>query len=327
MNIRFIHVVIGVLAFNFSLIALTFGLSKHAEMQNPMQGSLIDVNGIDMHVVKSMPDGYEKSIDSRIDALVLIHGASTSALDFVDNLLPELSIRYPVVALDRPGHGYSERGDHSNMDDPSQQAKLILDTLAAMQISSPVLIGHSWAGSAVLAGLLTQHESVKPAGGVLIAGVTHPYEREDSTPTKMALAPYYGPIFRWQYLSPIGRLAVAPTVERFFAPDAVPENYIQETGLYLTLRPNAYLHNALDRSRLTDHLIDQSKGYGEITTPLLSIAATEDQVVPPSDHHVKLINEVDGAQAVEISGAGHSPHHTRTDEVLQAIETFLAGLD
>ena len=75
--------------------------------------------------------------------MVLFHGASTSALDFTVNLLPELSKRYRVVALDRPGHGHSEKGPRPDMDNPSQQAKLILDTLAEMEIESPVLIGYS----------------------------------------------------------------------------------------------------------------------------------------------------------------------------------------
>jgi len=326
MRIRARHVGIGVVVFNLGLIALTFGLSQQAQMQNPMIGTLISNDETNIHVIESQPVGYTPSDETAFDAIVLIHGSSTSALDFKTNLLPELSKHYPVVAIDRPGHGYSDRGSKPQMDNPGQQANVILEVLSAMEIESPVLIGHSWAGSLVLAALLLEHDKVKPAAGVLIAGVTHPYEREDSRPTKLALAPYFGPIFRWQYLTPIGRMAIEPTVERFFAPDQVPQNYIRDTGLYLSLRSDTYLYNAQDRSRLSDHLIEQSEQYSQIATPLLSIVASEDQVVPPADHHEKLIEALPEVEAMVVVGAGHSPHHTRTAKVVESIESFISEL-
>jgi pimeloyl-ACP methyl ester carboxylesterase len=121
-------------------------------------------------------------------------------------------------------------------------------------------------------------------------------------------------------------MAIAPTVERVLAPDEVPENYIRDTGLYLSLRPDTYRYNALDRSNLSDHMIAQSSRYSQINTPLLSIAASEDQVVPPDNHHDKLIDAVADIKAVMLAGAGHSPHHTRTLEVVTSIETFIEGL-
>lgn len=326
MKIRAKHVAIGAVTFNVGLVCLTFGLSKHAEIKNPMEGKLIGVGEASVHVIESMPVGYELAPDFTFDAVVLVHGASTSSLDFKNNLLPELSKRHRVLAFDRPGHGYSDRGSAPDMQNPMQQADMILDSLAAMEISRPVIIGHSWAGSVVLAALLSQREDVSPSAGVLIAGVSHPYEREDSTPTKLALTPVVGPVFRWQYLTPMGRLAMQSTVDRFFKPDSVPGNYINDTGLHLSLRPKPYLYNARDRSNLSGYLVSQSDQYPQITRPILSIAASEDHVVPPSDHHDKLILALSDSSSVVIQGAGHSPHHTRTDEVVIAIETFIDDL-
>lgn len=77
---------------------------------------------------------------------LLLHGASTSLLDFHASLVPPLAQRHRVVAIDRPGHGYSERpasgailpgagrihdaaADRSRADwpDPAEQARLLLD--------------------------------------------------------------------------------------------------------------------------------------------------------------------------------------------------------
>lgn len=326
MKVRAKHIGVGVLVFNVGLVILTLVFSLQAEIQNPMQGELVDIGGANIHVIDATPNRDKALEEAGFDALVLIHGASTSALDFTGNLLPGLSDQYRVVAIDRPGHGYSDRGSRANMHKASQQANVILDTLAQMQIRNPVMIGHSWAGSLVLAALIAEHESVKPVAGVLIAAETHPYVEENSLPTQLALMPYYGPVFRWQYLSPIGRMAIAPTVEKFFAPDDVPENYIKDTGLYLSLRPTVYLYNSLDRSWQGENLIEQSKMYPNIKAPILSIFSSEDHVVPSTDHHKKLKKVLPDIKSVEIVGAGHSPHHTRTNEIIYAIKEFLGGL-
>lgn len=321
------NVIFGVIVFNVAMVLLTLGMSYQAEKNHPREGVLVDVGDAMMHAILSSTETSPASNDTPYDALVLIHGASTSSLDFTNNLFPELSKRHLTIAIDRPGHGYSERSSREDMDIPASQAELILDTLSELQVKNPILIGHSWAGSVALAALLIDHESVVPAGAVVIAGVTHPYERQDSTPTRLALAPVGGTVFRWQYLSPIGRFAIAPTVERAFDPDPVPENYIDETGLHLSLRPKQYLFNATDRSNLPRNIVDQAGLYGTIQTPVLSIAASEDKVVPPEDHHDKLIQDVADIEAVIIDGAGHSPHHTRLTEVVDSIEMFLKKLD
>jgi len=326
MGIRLRHAALGAVAFNVALVLLTAGLSLQAELQNPMEGRLFDVNGVGVHAIGSTRAAAASAEEGAYDALVLLHGASTSALDFKDNLLETLSEGARVVALDRPGHGYSERGSEPGMDHPGRQAEIVLAALAAMDITRPVIIGHSWAGSVVLAAMLAEHDAVDPVAGVLIAGVTHPYEREHSAPTRLALAPYTGLIFRWQYLAPIGRMALEPTVERVLAPDEVPDGYVESTGLYLSLRPETFYHNAKDRSALSGHLIEQAARYDDIDVPLLSIAATEDHVVPPADHHRRLLEDYPGTVPVEIAGAGHSPHHTRTGDVVDAIESFLEQL-
>lgn len=312
-------VVIAVLCINVALAAISFALNLHAGIQHPPKGIFVEREDITTHVITA-PSRRSDSLTN----VVLIHGANTSALDFDNNLLSSLSERYNVYAVDRPGHGYSERGPNQKMHDPKVQATSILDTLAQLDIHRPILIGHSWAGSVVLAALLTDH-AVEPLAGVLISGVTHPWDYEDSRVTSTALAPVRGLFFRYQYLPIVGRMAIPPTIERALAPDAVPANYIQDTGLYLSLRPT-YLYNALDRSNLSRHMINLAGQYDQIEKPILSIAGGGDTVVPPERHHEKLIGQLDTVEAVLIEGAGHAPHHTRPDEVVGAIYDFIDAL-
>jgi len=229
-------VLIAILCANVALAAISLGLNWLASHQHPPEGKFVDLGNITTHVIEAPLSRSDSSA-----AVVLIHGANTSALDFDNNLLPALSERYSVIAIDRPGHGYSERGQSENMHDPTVQAITILDTLASLGMDSPILIGHSWAGSVVMAALLADHD-VEPRAGILIAGVTHPWDYKDSQVTSTALAPVRGLFFRYQYLPIAGRLAIPSTVEQALAPDPVPANYIEDTGLYLSLRPT-YLYN------------------------------------------------------------------------------------
>jgi len=74
-------------------------------------------------------------------------------------------------------------------------------------------------------------------------------------------------------------------------------------------------------------LAEQSKHYFKIELPILSIFASEDHVVPATDHHDKLIEDIALIKPVEILGAGHVPHHTRMNEVISAIEEFVDELN
>ena len=84
-----------------------------------------------------------------------------------------LAARYRVIALDRPGHGYSERPADA-WPNPLAQAHIAHGLAQGLGLERPILVGHSWAGSLVLAYLLAYPGEA--AGAVLLAGGTHPWE-------------------------------------------------------------------------------------------------------------------------------------------------------
>lgn len=315
------RIFIVLLAYNLGLVIITVLLSVQATLTHPMSGRHVDVGMHKMHVI-----GPERPDAKDALTVVLVHGASTSALDFSTNLAPLLSKNWHVLSIDRPGHGYSDRGDTSTANLPAQQARMILDALHSLEIKNPVLVGHSWAGSVVMAALLDAHEHVHVKAGVLIAGATHPWEGGSAWHIELSARPFVGDVFSWQYISPMGRLSLESAVQDVFAPESVPPDYIDNTGLTLSLRPSVYKNNALDRIGLSDYLSTQSLQYPNITQPLLSIAASEDHVVPAWNHHDRLIQQVAHLSHFMIEGAGHAPHHTRPAQVSELIDTFLRTL-
>ena len=157
----------SILIFLLGLIAVlviaflyTVKSSKDIEQRIPAIGQFIEVDGLRLHYL-DQGQGFP---------IVLLHGASTSLLDFTTNLVPALSKHYRVLAFDRPGHGYSER-DNSQWPNPEKQAELIGKALSQLDIEKSIWVGHSWSGSVVLAALLNQAEQV--ATGVLLAGASH----------------------------------------------------------------------------------------------------------------------------------------------------------
>ena len=312
---------IALLLYNLSLVIITALLSFQATLDHPMIGQRVSSGEETLHVIESGSEATDNDL-----SVVLIHGASTSALDFSTNLLPLLSENWHVLAIDRPGHGYSDRGDAHLANQPAHQARAILDTLHELDIKNPVLVGHSWAGSVVMAALLMQHEQVDVKAGVLIAGATHPYEGGSAWHVELTAKPLIGDIFRWQYVAPIGRLSLESAVQVVFAPEKMPQNYIEDTGLTLSLRPSAYKSNSLDLTGLSAYLSVQAPLYPTISKPLLSIAASEDHVVPAWNHHDRLIKQVPQITPVMIEGAGHAPHQTRPELVSGLIDTFLRTL-
>lgn len=116
-------------------------------------------------------------------------------------------------------------------------------------------------------------------------------------------------------------------VEVTFEPNEVPENYIDDTGLVLSVRPQAFLFNEKDRAHLDKYLTAASKRYGSIEAPLLSIVASEDKQVPDEVHHTKLLQQLPQMQTYVLNGAGHLPHHTHSEQVIQQIDRFLHDLN
>ena len=65
-----------------------------------------------------------------------------------------------------------------------------------------------------------------------------------------------------------------------FSPNAVPPDYIDKTGIELTLRPYVFQANAQDVRLLSDFLDRQQHRYPEIGQPLLLITGENDDMVP-----------------------------------------------
>jgi len=310
------RVIIGLIASVLLLAALasyTAFAVHHVEQTFPPAGSFVEARGERVHYIDV---GSGPSV-------VLLHGASANLRDFLRSLVPELVKHHRVLAFDRPGFGYSTR-PAGPWPSPDEQARVLGEAMERLGVERPVLIGHSWSGSVVLARLLQDPDV---AGAVLIAGASHPWDTGVAWHNHLASVPVIGPLFAWTMLVPIGQLAIQSAIQDVFAPEQVPAGYQSATGAALALRPPSYLANAQDLRELSPWLEAQSLRYGEITQPLLLISGDVDDVVPPRNHAERLVRQVSDAELVYLEGAGHAPHHSRTHEVTERVLRFIGMLD
>ncbi|MEL7232282.1 MAG: alpha/beta fold hydrolase, partial [Pseudomonadota bacterium] len=131
--------------------------TSRVEAAYPPKGTLIPVNGADVHVMRAGDEG---------PVVLMIHGASANAYEFTYTLAPRLSDSHRVLMADRPGHGYSERPDDAET--LGVQAAQMAGVLEALSPGKQaVIVGHSFGGAVALRLALDHPEKVK--GLVLLA--------------------------------------------------------------------------------------------------------------------------------------------------------------
>ena len=299
-----------------ALVVATGLETRRLEARFPPVGAFADVDGVRLHYSIAGPE------DRAGAPIVLLHGASTSLLDFHASLLPPLAERHRVIALDRPGHGYSERAQPAGNAwlDPAEQARLLHGLLAQLQVDRPVLVGHSWAGAVVLAYLLAFPDEA--AGGVLLAGGSHPWEGGVAWYNDLAGLPIVGDLFAYTLPLTLGRLRLGDGLADAFAPNTPPPRYLKRTGVELTLRPRTFLANAEDIRLLSPFLERQSTHYESLRRPILLITGDTDGVVPAWNHAERLIHQASQAEMVVLPGIGHGLHHVATERVVALIDAF-----
>lgn len=292
-----------------SLAILTHLGALRAEQRHPPAGAFAELDGVRLHYtdVGSGP------------AVVLVHGASTSLLDFQASIAGRLSEDHRVIAVDRPGHGYSERPS-GVWPDPAQQARLIRELLQELGVERPLIVGHSWSGSVVLAYLLDYPDET--VGGVLLAGGSHPWEGGVAWYHDVAGVPVLGELFARTLVYPLGRLLLESAVRSVFAPNPVAEGYSERTGVRLSLRPDSFLANAEDLCGLSDFLAVQSTRYGEISQPVLAVTGEADHIVPAWNHAARLLRQIPHLEHIELAETGHALHHARPERVARLIASF-----
>lgn len=310
---------IAVVVVHLALALLSRRLALEAEHEHPPIGTFLDADGGRLHYLDTGP--------REAPVIVLVHGASTSLLDFQTSLQSRLDGDFRVVAIDRPGSGYSEVREGAR-GDPARQAYAIIDVLDALGIRRALWVGHSWGGSVVMAALLEHAERM--SGGVAIAAATHPWDGSLPLPIRLAAVPLLGRVLSACWAMPIGQRMLTDGISETFQPEEPPDDidaYLEKTGAALTMRPQSFRATVLDMTGLSASLASLAPRYAEIERALLLINGTADPVIPPERNAERVSAVLPAARMERIEGAGHMVHHTHAAEVAATIIDFANMLE
>jgi pimeloyl-ACP methyl ester carboxylesterase len=242
-------------------------MAGRIERAVPPQGRFIDVDGERMHVL-------DKGAGP---ALVLIHGLGGQMGNFTHSLVDRLAKDFRVVALDRPGSGYSTRSKKGPAG-VRAQAAILAKAIRASKLDRPVVVGHSFGGAVALAIALDQPDC---AGALaLIAPLTQP--------TTIVPAAFRGLVIR----SPLIRLLVAWTVatpatliagqfalRQVFSPEAAPTDFATAAGGLLGARPSNIYAASSDIMAVIEDLEEIAPRYGSIRIPVGILFGRGDQIL------------------------------------------------
>jgi pimeloyl-ACP methyl ester carboxylesterase len=299
----------------FAGVSLWRSMMREAatEADYPPEGQIVTVEGVRMHAV----------VRGKGRDLVLIHGASGSVRDFTFALMPALAARYRVIAIDRPGLGWSDWADGA--DSIHVQARLIRGAAAALGASHPIVLGHSYGGAVVLAWAVDAPETV--AALVLVSAASHPWDGDLSLFYKATGHPVFGPVVSTVLSAWVPADVVTRSTESVFAPQVAPAGYSEHFAPMMSLRASVLRANALQRRVLKDELRAQAPLYGTLPMPIESVHGDADTIVGMTVHAIPLAAQNSNVHLTRLPGIGHMPHHIAQSEVIAAIDRAAARAD
>ena len=272
----------------------------------PAPGKFIAVENNTIHYIER--EGGEIPV-------VLLHGASSNARDWKNSLFDYLPQRFHLVAIDRPGLGHSHR--EAGLALP-RQTQLIHQTIQALQLHRPILVVHSLSG-VIGARLLSDHPRYYQ-GLVIIAGAVYPIGDGASWYTKLAVLPGLGHIFRYAIIPALAPLISPESIQDSFYPQAVIENYADQTCLELLFSPDRFLANADDLNQIRAYLDASYPLYTKIQAPVSLIYGSQDQIIAQFTHAGGFKYVVPHARYIMLPNIGHVPHYFHQDIVRKEIE-------
>jgi pimeloyl-ACP methyl ester carboxylesterase len=287
----------------------TLALVQQAESRYPPAGQFVTVNGARAHYLQA---GAGQDV-------VFLHGNGGQLQDFPSSLLDQVAAQYRILALDRPGHGYSERppGTSTLMG----QAQWLNEVLTALNVERPVLVGWSWGGALALA--YAEAYPDQTAALVLLGAVAYP--KVNFTPqydlyNSMARLPVIGDLLVNTVYVPVGYLAASSVLEATFAPEPVDHNY---ANLFIALssRPDAIRATVEDEDRATlvPALAALSAQYPTLNVPVVIVTGDSDANVVPEDHAYPLHKALPQSCLVVLPKSGHAIVVTQPSAVVEAI--------
>lgn len=286
---------------------VTRRLAADAEKRIPRIGKIVSIGGDAIHYVDQ---GSGRPI-------LFVHGLGGQLHHFRQTLFPAMGDGFRLVAMDRPGSGYSTRVSSGAR--LPEQAEAIAKFIDTVGLDRPLLVGHSLGGAIALRVALDHPEKI--AGLALISPLTHYVP----TPPKefgglYIRSPLMRRIIAATLAVPAGLKAAQQTLDFVFGPQPVPADYAIGGGGYLGLRPSHFYATSSDIVAVEKDLPGQMERYGEIAMPVGILFGSRDRVLHHTRHGLAMEGRIEGIDIEILEGIGHMPQFVEAEKVAAFVQ-------
>jgi pimeloyl-ACP methyl ester carboxylesterase len=268
-------------------------LAAEAEKKCPPAGKFVEIDGNRIHYVET----------GEGPPIVFLHGLGGQLRHFTGPLFGEFGPGYRLVALDRPGSGYSSRpwGASGGL---SEQARVVRRFIEERGLERPLVVGHSLGGAVALT-LAVEHPGAI-SGIALISPLTH---MEDALRPEFKALYMPSRLLRWivSYTVAVPRSFkfAEATLDFIFSPQRMPRDYLIEGGGWLGLRPSQFYASSTDLTAIPQDLASIEARYGEIDMPAGLLFGTADRVVAFAEHGAPMPERIGNLDFEVVEGLGH----------------------
>lgn len=244
--------------------------------------------------------------------VVLVHGANGTWNDFPPELIADLARDHTVLALDRPGHGWSDAREGPL--GLASNAAAVLALLRVHKLPAATLVGHSYGAAVAMRAALDAPDLVARVVAVTPCTVIDRRNARYALPGWVA-----GPLGLALFhcvsllLVPFGR----PLRAQAWHPTRAPRGWnASRSFAYVPQQMHAAARNFqqlhADLAWLEDHL-------PRLARPLVVLAGASDQVTPPARHVDWLRRVRPDAEIRVLAGVGHWLPRLRPGLVAEAV--------
>lgn len=277
-------------------------IDRHAVTQCPPQVPLQKLGSIQWHAVRMEPavENTSTAPSERITVL-MVHGIGGNLRHFQMNMQADLTKTHTVIAIDRPGSGYSTCARALSL---LEQAQALHAWLDQHDVGRVLIVGHSLGGAIALA--MAQQRPERVAGLSLIAPFTAAITKPPTVFLPLALIPHqlFG-LFAYTLLPVMAQALQRLNLQFVFSPVPTPNCFTTQGGGDLSKRPSqllALMHDMRHAKRDIQCIQAQCQ---HMTLPVQVLYDRADRVLEAQLHGAQLPTRLPKAQVSLIDNGGH----------------------
>lgn len=297
-----IAVLVAAFAAGYFVLA-TRRIAGEAERAVPASGQFLALGRHRIHYVEQ---GQGRPI-------LFLHGLGGQLHHFRHTLFDRLGGDFHLVAIDRPGSGYSARPAEFS-GSLTEQARLVRDFIAAKGLERPLIVGHSFGGAVALALALDHPDSM--SGLALLSPLTHV---EDELRPEFRSLYVHSSWLRHLLANTIWvptSLKYAPLTLAFvFGPQQPTKDYAIGGGGLAGLRPSHIYATSSDLVAIEQDLASLEARYEELKMPVGVLFGTADRVIDYRLNAEPLVGRIGNLELELVDGLGHMPQFIEPQRV------------